>query len=69
MKDSYWNGIATQQLWWNSERLGVITRQLQAAKCLLSCKIFLHIFILLENLRLQYVIETFVRFACYSLGP
>jgi hypothetical protein len=37
--------------WWNSERFGVITRQLQAAKCSLSCQRFGHIFTLLENLR------------------
>jgi hypothetical protein len=36
--------------WWNSERFVVITRQLQAAKCSLSCQLFRHIFILLENL-------------------
>jgi hypothetical protein len=31
-------------LWWNSERFVVITRQLQAAKCSLSCQLFRHIF-------------------------
>jgi hypothetical protein len=57
--------------WWNSERFGVITRQLQAAKCSLSSQIFLYIFILLENLRLQYCctqcVETFARFAFYTV--
>jgi hypothetical protein len=34
--------------WWNSERFVVITRQLQAVKCSLSCQLFRHIFDLLD---------------------
>jgi hypothetical protein len=34
--------------WWNSEKFAVITRQLQAAKCSLSCQLFCHIFNLLD---------------------
>jgi hypothetical protein len=56
-----------------SERFLVITRQLQAAKCSLSSQLFGHTFTLLENLRFPYCStqfkETFVRFACSSLGP
>jgi hypothetical protein len=33
-------------LWWNSERFVVLTKQLQAAKCSLSCQICRHFFIL-----------------------
>jgi hypothetical protein len=32
----------------------VITWQVQAAKCSLSCQLFRHILILLKNLRFQY---------------
>jgi hypothetical protein len=37
-----------RELWWNSERFVVIIRQLQAAKCSLSCQLFHHMFNLLD---------------------
>jgi hypothetical protein len=35
-------------MWWNSERFVVITKQLQAVKCSLSCQLFRHRFNLLD---------------------
>jgi hypothetical protein len=63
-----WTFVYRKNQWWNSERFVVITRQLQAAKCSLTCQLLVTYSLYLKICHSPFCCtrckQTFFRFVC-----